>query len=79
MIINDKNKRVMFAAANQIGKSISLVVKAVIYAILHPGETVLMASKTMPQAKDLLRQIKMFLRASILEYQYDIGDSDTCI
>jgi len=77
MIINDTNRRVMFAAANQIGKSISLVVKAVIYAILNPGKTVLMASKTMPQAKDLLRQIKMFLRASILDYQYDIGDSDT--
>lgn len=77
IIINDPSPRVMFAAANQIGKSISLVVKAVIYAILNPGKTVLMASKTMPQAKDLLRQIKMFLRASILDYQYDIGDSDT--
>ena len=77
IIINDSNKRVMFAAANQIGKSITLVVKAVTYALRNPGKTVLMSSKTMPQAKDLLRQIKQFLQTSTLDYKEGIGDSDT--
>lgn len=77
IIINDEHKRVMFAAANQIGKSITLCVKALTYALNSPGKTVVMVSKTLPQAKDLLRQIKQFLQNSKLDYQYDIGDSET--
>lgn len=77
LIINDKSKRVCFAAANQIGKSITLCVKGLIFALHNPGTTVLMTSKTLPQAKDLLRQIKTFLKNSSLEYKYDVGDSET--
>jgi hypothetical protein len=76
-IINDHHKRIIFAAANQIGKSITLCVKGVTYALNHPGHTVLMTSKTLPQAKDLLRQIKNLLTGSVLEFKYDIGDTDT--
>jgi hypothetical protein len=47
------------------------------FANLNPGSTVLMVSKTLPQSKDLLRQIKMLLNHSSLEYKYDIGDSET--
>lgn len=77
IIINDPSSRVLFAAANQIGKSITLCVKALTFALLHPGKTVLLTSKTLPQSKDLLRQIKQFLQNSILDYKYDIGDSET--
>ena len=77
IIINDSHKRVLFAAANQIGKSITLVIKAIHFAMLNPGSTVLMTSKTLPQSKDLLRQIKQFLQNSRLDYKYDIGDSET--
>lgn len=77
MILNDTHKRVMFVAANQIGKSIALCVKAVTYALANPGHTVLMVSKTLPQSKDLLRQIRTILSSSILDYKLDIGDSET--
>lgn len=77
IIINDKSKRVLFAAANQIGKSITLCVKALVFAILNPGKTVLLTSKTLPQSKDLLRQIKQFLQNSILDFRFDIGDTET--
>jgi len=77
LIMNDNHKRILFAAANQIGKSIALCIKAITYALLHPGHTVLMTSKTLPQSKDLLRQIKQFLQNSRLDYKYDIGDSET--
>jgi len=77
IIINDPHDRIFFAAANQIGKSITLCVMALTYAILHPGHTVLLTSKTLPQSKDLLRQIKSFLQSSIIDYEYDIGDSET--
>lgn len=76
-IINDPWKRVFFAAANQIGKSITLCVKATHFSLMNPGSTVLMISKTLPQSKDLLRQIKQFLQSSRLDFEYDIGDSDT--
>ena len=76
-IINDPHKRVIFAAANQIGKSIALCIKALTFAFHNPGKTVLMTSKTLPQSKDLLRQIKQFLQNSRLDYKYDIGDSET--
>ncbi len=76
-IINDLHARIFFAAANQIGKSIVLCLKALHFALLSPGKTVLMTSKTLPQSKDLLRQIKQFLQNSRLDYIYDVGDSET--
>jgi len=77
IILNDSHKRVFFAAANQIGKSIALCLKAITFALLYPGKTVLMTSRTLPQSKDLLRQIKQFLQNSRLDYKYDIGESET--
>lgn len=75
MILNDTHKRIIFAASNQIGKSIALCCKAIHYALTNPGKTVLMASKTLPQAKDLLRQIKQLLDSSIIDYQSSIGEA----
>jgi len=77
IIMNDPHKRIIFDAANQIGKSLTLCVIALIFALSFPGVTVLMTSKTFPQSKDLLRQIKNLLQNSSLDYKYDIGDSET--
>ena len=76
-IINDAHKRIFFAAANQIGKSITLCIKGIHFAMMNPGSTTLMISKTLPQSKDLLRQIRQFLQNSRLDIEFDIGDSDT--
>ena len=67
IILNDSHNRVIFAAANQIGKSIALCIKALVFALHNPGKTVVLVSKTLPQSKDLLRQIKGFLMASVIE------------
>lgn len=75
-IINDQSKRIIFAAANQIGKSVTLCLKALHFALSNPGTTTLMVSKTLPQSKDLLRQIKRFLSTSKLDWKADIGDTD---
>jgi len=77
IIINDPHKRIVFAAANQIGKSICLCVKALIFAITNPGTTTLMTSRTETQSKDLIRQIKSFLRNSSLSSETDIGETET--
>lgn len=77
VILNDSHKRIIFSAANQIGKSVCLCMLALHFALMNPGKTVLMISRTLPQSKDLLRQIKFFLHNSVLEYRFDIGDSET--
>jgi len=77
IIINDPHKRIVFAAANQIGKSICLCVKALIFALNNPGTTTLMTSRTETQSKDLIRQIKSFLRNSSLSSKNDIGETET--
>lgn len=77
IIINDNHKRIVFAAANQIGKSICLCVKALIFALNNPGTTTLMTSRTETQSKDLIRQIKSFLRNSSLSSSTDIGETET--
>lgn len=77
MIINDAHPRVYFDAANQIGKSVALCIKAIVHALHHPGDTILMTSKTLPQSKDLLRTIKTILINSSIEFKYDIGDTES--
>jgi hypothetical protein len=75
VVINDPNKRVLFVAANQIGKTLSCgSVKGCKYALQNPGTTTLITSKTLPQSKDVLRQIKQLLSTGVLDYKYDIGD-----
>lgn len=77
MILNDNHDRVYFDAANQIGKSAALCIKAITYALMHPGATILMTSKTLPQSKDLLRAIKAILINSTIDFKYDIGDTES--
>ena len=77
LIINDPHRRVLFAAANQIGKSVTLCCKALHFALTHPGTTTLMVSKTLPQSKDLLREIKRLLQTSSLDYKATVGDTET--
>lgn len=77
LILNDNHKRVLFCAANQIGKSVALCIKALTYSLMNPGTTTLMVSKTFPQSKDLLRQIKELLRTSELDSTFSIGDTET--
>jgi len=76
IIINDESKRICFCAANQIGKSVCLCIKALHYTLTNPGKTTVMVSKTLPQSKDLLREIKRLLQTSTLEYKSGIGDAE---
>jgi len=77
MILNDDSERIVFCAANQIGKSVTLCVKALHFALTKPGVTVLMVSKTLPQSKDLLLKIKTLLNFSIIDYKATLGGSET--
>jgi hypothetical protein len=76
LILNHNHNRILFCAANQCGKSYSLAIKAIHKALLNPGKTVLLLSKTMSQSKDLLKQIKLILKNSIMDYEYSIGEID---
>ncbi len=77
LVMNDNSKEVFFVAANQIGKSEALCVEKTHKALMNPGWTIILTSKTFPQSKDLLRKIKSLLQNSTLDYKYDIGDTET--
>ena len=77
VVMNDRSRRVYFVAANQIGKSEALCIEHLHFALITPGVTVVLFSKTFPQSKDLLRKIKSLLQNSRLDYKYDIGDTET--
>lgn len=76
IIANDTHKRIIFAAANQIGKSVTLCIMALHFALNNPGKTVLLTSRGLEQAKDLLREIRRLLRSGSIEYKSQLGDSD---
>jgi len=75
-ILNCKHDRTIFAAARQIGKSRTGQVKALHSALTEPGSTIMVVSKTLPQAKNFLREIKEILNSSILDYKANVGDSE---
>jgi len=77
LIINDHGKRVVFVAANQIGKSFTLCLKAIHFALSNPGKTVLMVSRTFTQSKELLLQIRNILSQSVLDYKFSVGEYET--
>jgi hypothetical protein len=57
------------------GKSYSLCMKALHFALINPGKTVVMFSRSMIQSKDLIKQIKDLLKNSIIKP--DIGETET--
>jgi len=75
-IMNDKSKRIMFCSSNQIGKSFSLCYMALFHALKNPGHTVVLTSKTLLQAKDLMRQINNFKRTCTLDLDSDTAEID---
>lgn len=75
-VINCRDDRVMFAAANQIGKSFTLCIKALGFALTTPGTLTVIVSKNLELAKDTLYRIKQILAGSILDYSAVVGDVD---
>lgn len=70
VIINDRHKRVDVESSNQLGKSITLCVKATINYLLDHGKnyTIGLISKSMAQNSMNMRMIKLLLRTANVEY-----------
>jgi len=75
LVVNDNHRKVLLISANQVGKSLALCCRALHFALNNPGTTRLMFSKTLPQSKDLLRQIRALLRTCTIDYEHTIGES----
>jgi len=60
--INDKHRFVLCVAANQIGKTLALCIKALHHACYVPNAFVLIVSRSEDQATHILDQIKNFMR-----------------
>lgn len=75
--LNDLSDRRLLICGNQQGKSITLILDCIHTAIFNPGTTQLVVSKSLPQAKDLMLQMKQMLRNGTIDYTEDLSDTDT--
>ena len=72
--INDKNRFVYVTAANQIGKTFAICIKALHHALHVPNASVIIVSKSEQQAVKVLDEIKWMMRKSHINYEERIGD-----
>ncbi len=68
-LINDKERFVLCAAANQIGKTIALCVKALHHTCYVPNSFVVLVSKSEDQATRILDEIKWLMRFGRLDFE----------
>ena len=68
-IINDKHPLIVAVAANQIGKTWTACIKAIHHAYFVPNASVLIVSRSEPQAIYILDEIKWMLRRANLSFQ----------
>ena len=73
-IINDRHRFVHVTASNQIGKTVSVCVKAAHHALFVQNASVMIISKSEQQAIYVLDEIKWFLKRSRIPYTEMIGD-----
>jgi len=78
ILINDKNRFIVGACANQIGKSWAGAAKTIHHGLFVPNATVLITSRTFDQAKHFLKEIKEMCLRSNIEIS-DENDSKTMI
>src|SRR3990167_667722 len=68
-LINDKNRFVFCVAANQIGKSWAICIKALHHALHVNNASVIIVSRSEEQAIKLLDEIKWFMRRSTYNFE----------
>ena len=66
IIINDPSPRIVLCIARQSGKSTIAAIKALHHAFYNENSTVIVISKTKPQALEFIHRIKDFKRTSTL-------------
>lgn len=76
ILLNSPHRYIMIPSANQIGKSFFLCLRTLIRALREPGSTHILISRNMTLSKDLVRQIKEFLKMAILDYKHSIGETE---
>lgn len=71
-----ENRFILFLAANQIGKSQTLVVKAIHIVNTEDNKNIVIVSKSLPQSQFVLGQIKLMLNRSLFSgtWQEELGD-----
>lgn len=61
LILNDKNKGILAVLCRQVGKSITVAIKALHTAYFKKGSTIVIISATKEQATELIWKMKQFL------------------
>ncbi len=73
-IINDKHRFIVVAAANQVGKTWAMCIKAIHHAIHVNNASVLIVSKSEQQSIMILDEIKWMMKRSDTDFDAVIGE-----
>ena len=73
-IINDTHRFIHVTGANQIGKSLTICVKALHHALFVPNASVMIVSASEQQAVMILDEMKWLLRRATIPYNKLIGE-----
>ncbi|HEC64187.1 MAG TPA: hypothetical protein ENI23_02710 [bacterium] len=73
-IINDKHRFIVVAAANQVGKTWAMCIKAIHHAIHVNNASVLIVSRSEPQSIMILDEIKWMMKRSDTSFDAVIGE-----
>lgn len=66
-LLRDKSKRIIICAGRQIGKTTTIAVKAIHFAVTNPKTTTLIVSATLRQSILMFQKILDFIETSILK------------
>ncbi len=73
-LINDRHRLIVCAASNQIGKTVTMEVKAIHHAIHVDNASVLVISKSEKQSINILDEIKQLLARGNISFKEVIGE-----
>jgi len=63
IVLNDKSNRVIICSSRQVGKTWAVIIRALHYTIYHPNSVVLVFSRSLDQAKRVIREMKKLIHA----------------
>ena len=73
-VLNDRHRFIVVAGANQIGKTFGIAAKAIHHAVHVDNASVIIVSKSEPQAIMVLDEIKWMLKRANISFDSIIGD-----
>ena len=76
IVLNDKSQRVIICSSRQVGKTWTVIIRALWYSIYHPNSVVLVFSSSLDQAKRLIREMKKLINSGNEYFNREINKAN---